>query len=90
MSPDPQQAAPLEQELLAWIADWTEGEGAAVPGPETDLVAGGLLDSMGLVAMIAVLEERTGVTFDFESFDPTAQVTVRGLVALCLERQVAG
>ncbi|MBR7835531.1 acyl carrier protein [Actinospica durhamensis] len=89
MSPDPQHTA-LEDELLAWIADWTEGEGGGAPGPETDLMAGGLLDSMGLVAMIAFLEERTGVKFDFESFDPTAHVTVRALVATFTERQAAG
>ncbi len=88
MSPEPQHLA-LEDELLAWIADWTEGEGAA-PGPETDLMTSGLLDSMGLVAMIAFLEERTGVKFDFESFDPTAHVTVRALVGTFVQRQAAG
>ena len=80
----------LAEELVAWLADWNDGESPVEPGPDTDLLSSGLLDSMGLVAMIAFLEERLDLRFDFEVFDPTAHVTPRTLIALCLEPRAAG
>lgn len=77
----------LERELLDWVADWSEQEPGGALGPDTDLLGSGLLDSMGLVALIAFLEDRTGAGFDYGQFDPGAAASVRSLVEYCRTAQ---
>ena len=74
----------LEQDLLAWVADWTETEPAGALDPDTNLAGSGLLDSMGLVALISHLEEQTGTSFNFGTFDARRGTSVRALISHCL------
>lgn len=76
--------AALEKNLLDWVRDWTEEGAAQEAGPDTDLAGTGLLDSMGLVALISYLEDETGATFDFGTFDADAGTSVRALIRHCL------
>lgn len=73
-------ATPLERELLTWITEWNEGLPGDGIGPETELLADGLLDSLGLAGLITHIEDRTEKPFDYETFDPSGSVTVRGLL----------
>jgi acyl carrier protein len=74
----------LEKDLLDWVRDWSEGGEAQEAGPDTDLARSGLLDSMGLVALISYLEDETGATFDFGTFDADTGTSVRALISHCI------
>jgi acyl carrier protein len=76
--------AAVEKLLVAWIEEWNEGEVEIEVVPEAGLLHTGLLDSMGLVGLITYLEEQTGTIFDFETFDPGADPSIRLLVRHCL------
>jgi D-alanine--poly(phosphoribitol) ligase subunit 2 len=55
------------QAALAGLLE--EQLGLAVPSPDTDLMAAGILDSLALVEMLVAVEERFGVTVDLTVFD---------------------
>lgn len=78
-------AAVLEKDLLDWVREWTEeDQPEAEIDAETDLSHSGLLDSMGLVALISYLEDQSERTFDFRTFDADSVASVRNLVRHCL------
>ncbi|MEV8633632.1 phosphopantetheine-binding protein [Streptosporangium sp. NPDC051023] len=74
----------LENDLVAWVAKWNEQEVDVVVVADTDLQGTGLLDSMALVALVAYLEDQTDTSFDFESFDSSGSVSIRGLIKHCV------
>ncbi|MER5515489.1 acyl carrier protein [Streptomyces sp. NPDC048417] len=74
----------LEQDLIEWVVNWNEGELDGDVDADTDLSSTGLLDSMALVGLVAYLEDRTGATFDFASFDPVEGTSIRRLVRHCV------
>lgn len=78
--------AALRQELIAWVLDWNDG--ASRVDPDTDLLATGLLDSMGLVGLVSFLEERADADFDFGTFDAGGVTSVDGLIQHCLGTRV--
>jgi acyl carrier protein len=51
-----------------------------------DLLASGVIDSLGLVELIGELEERFGLELDFERLDPDG-LTVIGTFARYVERE---
>jgi len=51
------------------IAMLFEERGIAVPTPDTDVIDGGLLDSLALVELLLALEETFDVTIAFEQVD---------------------
>jgi acyl carrier protein len=76
-----QEVSPLEKDVLAWITDWNEGQTPGVVEADTDLLGTGLLDSIGLVGLIAFVEERTGAELDnADFFDPDTAITVRSIL----------
>ena len=58
-----------------------------VPGPDVDLIETGLLDSFGLVTVVAELEERCGVGIPFETLDVDDFRTTRSIVRLVEARR---
>ena len=60
-------------------------EGGAVPD-DFDLLTEGVIDSFGILEMIAAMEERFGFEIDFESIDPQ-DLTVVGPLCRFVESQ---
>ena len=56
--------------------------GIEVPGPEVDLIETGRLDSLGLVVLVAEIEERFGLRIPFETLEIDQFRTVRSIAAL--------
>jgi acyl carrier protein len=61
------ELADLRSEIAAIFADALNIE---VPSPDTDLLATGLLDSLGFVDLLLALERRLGVHIAMESLEP--------------------
>ena len=81
-------------EVRAFLLDhYSEGisangfEGGAVPD-DFDLLTEGVIDSFGILEMIAAMEERFGFEVDFESIDPQ-DLTVVGPLSRFVENQAA-
>ncbi len=56
----------LQNEILALFKSELELD---VPGPDTDLIEHGYLDSLRFVQLLAVLEDKTGLKFDIEDLE---------------------
>jgi acyl carrier protein len=76
----------LHQELIEWIEDWNDGEAAVTVTADTPLLTTGLLDSMGMVAYLSFLEDRTGRSFDLMTFTAGRSATIRDTVDHCLKK----
>jgi acyl carrier protein len=76
--------ATVAKESVEWVVNWNEGELGDPIGPETQLLASGALDSMGLVGFVAYLEDRLDVEFDYAEFDLTGDVSVQAIIAHAL------
>jgi acyl carrier protein len=74
----------LHQELVDWVVNWNETDAAITA--DTPLVSSGLLDSMGLVAYVSFLEDRTGRAFDMMTFGSPRSATIRSTVQHCLKK----
>ena len=55
--------------------------GVRVPDDDTDVIATGLLDSLGVAELLLTLEERFGITFDMGTLDLDDIRSVRSIVA---------
>jgi acyl carrier protein len=64
-------AGTVREVVLSHLADGLERTGRTADSvlDETDFFGEQLIDSFGLLALIVELEERFGVTLDFESID---------------------
>ena len=60
------EGASLQTELAALFVDELH---VTVPSPDTDLLATGRLDSVGLVELLLQLEKRFGVRVDIERLE---------------------
>lgn len=60
-----------------------------VPGPDVDVIDGGLLDSLGLVTLVFEIEQRCGVSIPFETLEVDDFRTVRSIASLVEARQAA-
>ncbi|MCI4066849.1 hypothetical protein MRQ36_31520 [Micromonospora sp. R77] len=76
----------LHQELIEWIENWSDGETGVAVTADTPLLATGLLDSMGMVAYLSFLEDRTGRRFDLMGFTGGRSATIRQTVEHVLKR----
>lgn len=81
-------------EVRAFLLDhYAEGlsvngvESSAVPD-DFDLLTEGVIDSFGILEMIAAMEDRFGFEIDFESIDPQ-DLTVVGPLCHFVESQAA-
>ncbi|MEO3780197.1 hypothetical protein ABGB16_25930 [Micromonospora sp. B11E3] len=77
--------AALHQELIEWIENWNDGEAKVAVTADTPLLTTGLLDSMGMVAYLSFLEDRTGRRFDLMNFTAGRSATIRQTVEHCLQ-----
>lgn len=53
------------------------GSLAGEPADDFDLRAGGLIDSLGFIELIAAIEDELGIELDFDDLDPE-EITVLG------------
>jgi acyl carrier protein len=80
-SPSPEVPEPLV--TAAQIGELVrDALGVAVPGPDVDLIGTGLIDSLGLVTLIAELEAEFAIQFPLESFDVEEFRTLARMAAL--------
>ena len=56
--------------------------GVRVPDDDTDVIATGLLDSLGVAELLLTLEERFGITIDMATLDLDDVRSVRSIVGL--------
>ena len=73
-----------DQELRQLVRTWVRGNSRAPNAREmaiaddTDLLATGLLDSLGFVELLAYVEQTTGRQVDLSDADPSEFTTVQG------------
>jgi acyl carrier protein len=73
----------LRQELAAFIEKNLLGEGPGASVDEaTQLIEGGILDSMGLMQVVGFIEERTGVKVPDDEVAPDNFETVVAIESL--------
>jgi acyl carrier protein len=79
-----------EQEMRALVKTWVrsnsrspEAKGGSI-GDDTDLLATGLLDSLGFVELLAYVEQTTGRQVDLSNADPSEFTTVQGFCRFAL------
>lgn len=63
-------------------AVFTETLGVRVPADDTDVIATGLLDSLGVAELLLTLEERFDISIDMATLDLDDIRSVRSIVAL--------
>ena len=54
---------------------------------DTDLIAGGLLDSFGFIDLIVFIESQSGCKIDLTDVDPSEFCVVKGLCRITLRNQ---
>jgi acyl carrier protein len=79
-----------ESQLTDLVIDWVRsnkrsGNGSAKITPDTDLIAGGLLDSFGFVDLLVYVESLDGCKIDLTEADPTEFTVVKGLCSMALK-----
>ena len=61
-------------------AIFSERLGVRVPDDDTDVIASGLLDSLGVAELLLTLEERFGIAFDMATMSLDDVRSVRAIV----------
>jgi acyl carrier protein len=80
-----------QEELVARAVNWVrknspEGNTSNLEiTPDSDLLESGLLDSLGLVQLIAFMEEEANTKIDLLEIDPADFTTLRGLSRFAVE-----
>jgi acyl carrier protein len=86
----------LENEFVGVIVNWvrknthTNGNGHIEITERTDLMASGLLDSIGFVELIVFIETQIGRDIDLTDVDPEEFSTVNGLSRIALSSDQCG
>jgi acyl carrier protein len=79
-----------EEQLVHSVITWLRHKrrsGAYILGdisPDTDLIATGLLDSLGLIDLVLFLEQVSGRKIDLNEVDPGEFSVVKGLARITL------
>jgi acyl carrier protein len=83
-------AAEVRAFLLDRYAEGLSSSGvdSGTVSDEFDLLTEGVIDSFGILEMIAAMQERFGIEVDFESIDPQ-DLTVIGPLSRFVESQAA-
>ncbi|PYO40673.1 MAG: hypothetical protein DMD33_16950 [Gemmatimonadetes bacterium] len=79
--------AMTEEQLAHLVINWVRSHlrsghsrnGHGEVSADTDLIATGLVDSLGLIDLIAFIEEQSGRTIDLRDVDPSEFCVVKGL-----------
>lgn len=73
-------------EVEAWLRDWFAARavsaGIATVPPGADVFESGVIDSLGVLELIAALEQTFGVRFDETHLQDPRFVTIEGLADL--------
>lgn len=81
----------MTDSLLAELAGiFAEVTGLEPPSPDTDLVEGGVLDSLALVELLFAIEQELGVVIPAELLDVTRFRTLASLAELVTECRALG
>jgi acyl carrier protein len=78
--------APAVREFV--MTRFLDGEDPARLTPTTPLISGGVVDSLGLLDLVAFLEQRFEVEFDADEVDPAQFDTLEAIDAF-LQRKLA-
>jgi acyl carrier protein len=83
---NPQIEVELGNLIIKWVRKnaQTNGDGHVELTGDTNLMEGGLLDSIGFVELIVFVERRTGYNIDLTDVDPSEFTTVNGLCQIAL------
>lgn len=81
-----------EEQLAHLVINWVRNHdrsgqsrnGRGEVSADTDLIATGLVDSLGLIDLIAFIEEQSGCTIDLRDVDPSEFCVVKGLCRIAL------
>jgi acyl carrier protein len=78
----------LTSELEAFIVDEIAlGRGIGTIGPDDDLLAGGIIDSLGVTQLVAFLEERHGIRVGDADLTPENFRTLSAIEAFVGSKQ---
>jgi len=69
----------LKRLMTEWIRKHGQRRESLAPDEETDLLAGGALDSMGFIELLAYVESVTGQKIDLHELDPGVFTSIAGL-----------
>jgi acyl carrier protein len=78
-------AVDIEAEIVAFLG--SRAPNRATIGPETPLLSGGLLDSLGILELGMLIEQRAGIPLDDEAFEAANFETVASLLAYVERRR---
>lgn len=80
-----------ETELVDRVIGWVQQNSVSERSsdfqisPETDLLAAGLIDSLGFVDLITFIESHEGCRIDLTDADPSEFAIVKGLCRIALK-----
>jgi len=74
----------LSQHLLDWVRENStlDGQGSIEIDADTNLLETSVLDSVGFIELVSILEEKTGQDIDLMSMDFSDSVSINGLFRL--------
>ena len=80
------QETELRENVKAWVRNHSRlAEAGTMPIlDDTDLLATGLLDSLGFVQLMAHVEETTGLAIDLDGVEPEQFTSISGFCKLAL------
>lgn len=80
------QEAELREMVKTWVRSHSRlPEGATLPlADDTDLLAGGWLDSLGFVELMVYVETATGHSIDLDGVEPEQFTSLSGFCRLAL------
>lgn len=81
-----------ETQLVDRVIEWVHQNRASDPSEDipitsdTDLLAAGLIDSLGFVDLISFIESHEGCRIDLTDADPSEFAVIKGLCRMALRR----
>lgn len=73
-------------DAVSWLKSWFEKRNDAIQAdPDVNYLEAGFVDSMGLMELIAAVEEKFGARFTETHFQDQRFSTIRGLAELIVE-----
>lgn len=87
MLPEPKSPRPVDDDVAERVRRLlAERVGVEPPAPGSELVASGLLDSLGVVDMLAAIEEEFEIVLELEDIDLECFRTLETMTAFVRER----
>jgi acyl carrier protein len=83
----------MESQTMDWLVRWFQGRRPWTPPSElagVNYFQAGLIDSLGVIELIADLEAQFGIRFEHEDYQRRDFATFGGLAALVVAKQNGG